>query len=161
MDFPTVDNVTQPYVKFCQENGLEIGKVPTSREEMGLQQEMLMREKAPQLFQNIINPSVNDLPADVKLRYQSQQFWTEDIKPLRDAGFTGVAENLEKQVQEARRIIEEKKLEEMKVRNKARDEAIRNRPSGFHPAKNIDFNSAEAAKARRDWGLSDDIGLGR
>ena len=27
--------------------------------------------------------------------------------------------------------------------------------------KNIDFNSPEAQKARREWGLSDDIGLGR
>ena len=35
-----------------------------------------------------------------------------------------------------------------------------NRPVGFHPTKNIDFNSASAAKARRDWNLSDDIGLG-
>ena len=49
----------------------------------------------------------------------------------------------------------------MTARNNAREEAIRNKPQGFHPTKNIDFNSPEAQKARRDWGLSDDIGLGR
>ena len=58
-------------------------------------------------------------------------------------------------------IKKEKKLQEMAARNKAREEAIRNRPVGFHPIKNIDFNSPEAQKARRDWGLNDDIGLGR
>ena len=47
------------------------------------------------------------------------------------------------------------------ARNDARDKAIREKPVGFHPTKNIDFNSPEAAKARRQWGLSDDIGLGR
>ena len=50
MDLPIADNVTQPYVSFCQENGLPVGKVPTSREEMGLQQEMMMRESAPHLY---------------------------------------------------------------------------------------------------------------
>ena len=161
MDLPIIDNVTEPYVKFCQKNNLKIGKVPTSKEEMGLAQEMLMREQAPELFQNIVKPSVNDLPADTKLRYQSQQFWIDDIKPLQDAGFTGTAAGLERQVLEGKQIAEAKKLEEMKARNKAREEAIRNKPVGFHPTKNIDFNSPEAQKARRDWGLSDDIGLGR
>ena len=61
----------------------------------------------------------------------------------------------------AREQIELQKLAEMKARNDARDKAIREKPVGFHPTKNIDFNSPEAQKARRDWGLSDDIGLGR
>ena len=61
----------------------------------------------------------------------------------------------------AQRMIEENKLKEMAARNKAREEAIRNIPVGFHPTKNLDFNSPEAQKARRDWCLSDDIGLGR
>ena len=60
----------------------------------------------------------------------------------------------------AQRMIEENKLKEMAARNKAREEAIRNKPQGFHPTKNISFNSPEAQKARRQWGLSDDIGLG-
>ena len=158
MDFPIVDNITEPYVKFCQENGLPVGKVPTSREEMGLQQELIMRESAPELFQNIVKPNANDLPADTKLRFQSGQFWVEDIGPLQEAGFTGTAAGLERQVEEGRRIAEAKKLEEMKLRNKKREEAIRNKPVGFHPSRNIDFNSPEAVKARRQWGLSDEIG---
>ena len=85
----------------------------------------------------------------------------EDVAPLERAGFTGSAANMRKQIEEGRRIIEEQKLAEMTARNNAREEAIRNKPQGFHPTKNIDFNSPEAQKARRDWGLSDDIGLGR
>lgn len=136
MDLPIVDNVTQPYVSFCQENGLPVGKVPTSREEMGLQQEMMMRESAPHLYQNIVKPNPNDLPADVKLRYQSGNFWTDDIKTLDKAGFTGTASNLRKQVLEAQNIIEQNKLAEMKARNDARDKANRKkakRISGITP----------------------------
>ena len=119
---------------------------------------MLMREKAPHLFQNIVKPNPNDLPADLKLRYQSGNFWTDDITALEKAGFCGTASNLRQQVLEAQNIIEQNKLAEMKKRNEARDKAIRERPSGFHPTKNIDFYSPEAVKARRQWGLSDDIG---
>ena len=158
MDLPIADNVTQPYVSFCKENGLPVGKVPTSREEMGLQQEMMMRESAPHLYQNIVKPNPNDLPADVKLRYQSGNFWTEDVQVLDKCGFTGTAANLKKQVLEAQNIIEQNKLAEMKARNDARAKANREKPSGFHPTKNIDFYSPEAVKARRQWGLSDDIG---
>jgi len=158
MDLPIVDNITEPYVKFCQENGLKVGKVPTSKEEMGLQQELLMRETAPALFQNIVKPNPNDLPADIKLRYQSGNFWVEDVQALQDAGFTQTAANLQNQILEGKRLIEQKKLEELTARNNARDKALRNKPSGFHPTKNIDFNSPEAVKARRAWGLSDDIG---
>ena len=46
------------------------------------------------------------------------------------------------------------------ARNEARVKANRDRPSGFHPNKNIDYNSPEAVKACRQLGLSDDIGLG-
>ena len=48
----------------------------------------------------------------------------------------------------------------MMARNEARVKANRDRPSGFHPNKNIDYNSPEAVKACRQLGLSDDIGLG-
>ena len=158
MDLPIVDNITEPYVKFCQENGLKVCKVPTNKKEMGLQQELMMRESAPELFQNIVKPSVNDLPADTKLRYQSQQFWIEDIKPLQEAGFTGVAAGLVRQVEEGKAIAEAKKLEEMKQRNAEVAKRNANKPVGFHPTRNIDFNSAEAVRARRQWGLSDNIG---
>ena len=79
MDLPIIDN-SAAYVKFCQKNNLKIGKVPTSKEEMGLAQEMLMREQYTRTIPKYKNP-VDDLPADTKLRYQSQKFWIDDIDP--------------------------------------------------------------------------------
>ena len=119
-----------------------------------------MKEYNPHLYQNITQPDPSELPADVLLRYNAGNLWVEDVAPLERAGFTGSAANMRKQIEEGRRIIEEQKLAEMTARNNAREEAIRNKPQGFHPTKNISFNSPEAQKARREWGLSDDIGLG-
>ena len=58
----------------------------------------------------------------------------------------------ERQVLEGKQIAEAKKLEEMKVRNKAREEAIRNKPVGFHPTKNIDFNCLKPKKPEGNGG---------
>ena len=121
---------------------------------------MALKQYNPQLLQNITAPDPDDLPADVAQRYKLIS-WTEDVKALEDGGFYGTAANMKTEMLNAQRMIEENKLKEMAARNKARDKAIREKPVGFHPTKNIDFNSPEAQKARRDWGLSDDIGLGR
>ena len=48
----------------------------------------------------------------------------------------------------------------MQSSNEARDKAIREKKAGFTPDRNIGFNDPSAIKARREWGLSDDIGLG-
>ena len=160
MDLPIIDN-TAAYIEVCNAAGLPINKVPKKGDKIDLAYEMAMKEYNPHLYQNITAPDPSELPADVLLRYNAGNLWIEDVAPLERAGFTGSAANMRKQIEEGRRLIEEQKLKEMTERNNARDEAIRNKPQGFHPAKNIDFNSPEAQKARRDWGLTDDIGLGR
>ena len=55
-------------------------------------------------------------------------------------------------------MIEENKLKEMQQKTKL-EEAIREKP-GFRNKK-YRFQLTRSPKARRDWGLSDDIGLGR
>ena len=160
MDLPIIDN-TSAYIDVCEKAGLPINKVPKKGDKIELAYEMAMKEYNPHLYQNITAPDPSELPVDVLLRYNAGSLWIEDVAPLERAGFTGSAANMRKQIEEGRRLIEEQKLKEMTERNNARDEAIRNKPQGFHPAKNIDFNSPEAQKARRDWGLTDDIGLGR
>ena len=155
-----IDN-TSAYIDVCNKAGLPINKVPRKGEKIDLAYEMAMKEYNPHLYQNITAPDPSELPADVLDRHNRQAYWTTDVEALEANGFTGTAANLRKQMEEGRRQIEEQKLAEMKARNDARDKAIAERPQGFHPAKNIDFNSPEAQKARRDWGLSDDIGLGR
>ena len=155
-----IDN-TSAYIAVCRKAGLPINKMPKKGEKIELAYEMAMKEFNPYLYQNLVQPDPTELPADVLDRHNRQAYWTTDVKALEENGFTGTAANLRKQMEEGRRQIEEQKLAEMKARNDARDKAIRERPVGFHPIKNIDFNSPEAEKARRDWGLDDSIGLGR
>ena len=160
MELPRIDN-TAEYVEVCKKAGLPINKVPKKGEEIGLSYLMALKEYNPHLLQNITAPDPDDLPADVAQRYKAGTLWTDDIKALEEGGFYGTSSNMKAEMMNAQRMIEENKLKEMKARNDARDKAIREKPVGFHPTKNIDFNSPEAQKARRDWGLSDDIGLGR
>ena len=160
MDLPIIDN-TAAYIDVCEKAGLPINKMPKKGDDIPLAYEMAMKEFNPYLYQNLVQPDPTELPADVAQRYKTNSLWTEDVKALEDGGFYGTAANMKTEMLNAQRMIEENKLKEMAARNKAREEAIRNKPQGFHPTKNIDFNSPEAAKARRQWGLSDDIGLGR
>ena len=155
-----IDN-TSAYIDCCKKAGLPINKVPKKGEQIELSYLMALKQYNPQLLQNITAPDPDDLPADVAQRYKAGTLWTDDIKALEEGGFYGTSSNMKAEMLNAQRMIEENKLKEMAARNKAREEAIRNKPVGFHPTKNIDFNSPEAQKARRDWGLSDDIGLGR
>ena len=160
MELPRIDN-TAAYVEVCKKAGLPINKVPRKGEKIELSYLMALKQYNPQLLQNITAPDPDDLPADVAQRYKAGTLWTDDIKALEEGGFYGTSSNMKAEMLNAQRMIEENKLKEMAARNNAREEAIRNKPVGFHPTKNIDFNSPEAQKARRDWGLSDDIGLGR
>ena len=155
-----IDN-TSAYIDCCKKAGLPINKVPKKGEQIELSYLMALKQYNPQLLQNITAPDPDDLPADVAQRYKAGTLWTDDIKALEEGGFYGTSSNMKAEMLNAQRMIEENKLKEMKARNDARDKAIREKPVGFHPTKNIDFNSPEAQKARRDWGLSDDIGLGR
>ena len=157
MELPIIDD-TQNFIRFCQKANLPITEMPEKGEKMNITYEAAMKELDPYLYERLTKQG--KLKADVLDRHQRQAYWTTDVEELEAKGYTGVAANLRKQIEEGRRINEENKLREMMARNQARDEAIRNRPSGFHPTKNIDFNSPEARKARRQWGLSDDIGLG-
>ena len=155
-----IDN-TSAYIDVCKKAGLPINKVPKKGEQIELSYLMALKQYNPQLLQNITVPDPDDLPADVSQRYKTNSLWTDDVKALEEGGFYGTAANMKAEMVNAQRMIEENKLKEMTARNNAREKAIREKPVGFHPQKNIDFNSPEAAKARRQWGLSDDIGLGR
>ena len=160
MEIPTIDN-TDAYIDVCKKAGLPVNKLPKKGDKLDLAYEIAMKEINPHLYQNLMSPSPDDLPADVAKRYKQGLMWVDDLKAYEDCGFTGTAANIRKAMEQAQSELIAKKTAEMKARNDARDEAFRNKPKGFTPAKNIDFNSPEAARARRDWNLSDDIGLCR
>jgi hypothetical protein len=149
MEFPMIDE-TQNYISFCQKAGLPINEVPEKGKPMGMTYEIAMREIDPYLYERLTEQG--KLKADVLDRHQRQAYWTDDVKELEAKGYTGVAANLRKQIEEGRRINEENKLKEMIARNEARDKANRERPVGFQALPPL---SPEAiARARQQWGIT-------
>jgi len=141
---------TQNYISFCQKAGLPINEVPEKGKPMGMTYEIAMREIDPYLYERLTEQG--KLKADVLDRHQRQAYWTDDVKELEAKGYTGVAANLRKQIEEGRRINEENKLKEMIARNEARDKANRERPVGFQALPPL---SPEAiARARQQWGIT-------
>ena len=143
------------YVSFCQKADLPITELPTKGKPMDMTYELAMKNIDPYLYERLTTQK--PLRADVAVRHKTGNYWIEDVKELEQKGYTGVAENLRKQITEGQRLIQEQKLQEMIERNEARDKA---RIEESKKPKNIDFNSPSAVRARRDWKLSDDIGLG-
>ncbi len=135
--------------------------VPASLEELDFTEKVVLQDwEGGVLYQNMFRKT-DALPADVLARHlDGGRYNVGDEVALRAAGFTADAARIEGQILAAKNMIEENKLAEMKARNDAREEEIRNRPSGFHPTKNISFNDPSAIAARRQYGLSDDIGAG-
>ena len=159
MELPTIDN-TDAYIDVCKKAGLPVNKLPKKGDKLDLAYEIAMKEINPALYQNIMSPSADDLPADVSKRYKQGLMWIDDLKAYEDNGFTGTAKNIRDAIAEAQtqKMINETKA--MQERNAARDEAIRNKPSGFTPQKNISFWDPSAVAFRRQNGISDDVGAG-
>ncbi len=159
MELPTIDN-TDAYIDVCKKAGLPVNKLPKKGDKLDLAYEIAMKELNPALYQNLMSPSPDDLPADVAKRYKQGLMWIDDLKAYEDNGFTGTAANIRKAMEQAQSELIAKKTAEMKARNDARDEAQRNKPSGFTPAKNISFWDPSAVAFRRQHNISDDVGAG-
>ena len=159
MDYPMIDN-TDAYIAVCEKANLPINKVPKKGDDIPLAYEMAMKELNPHLYQNIVSPDPDDLPADVAKRFKQGMMWIDDLKAYEANGFTGTAANIRKAMEQAQSELIAKKTAEMKARNDARDEAQRNKPSGFTPAKNISFWDPSAVAFRRQHNISDDVGAG-
>tara|TARA_Y100001968_G_C19138682_1_gene610334 strand:- start:66 stop:545 length:480 start_codon:yes stop_codon:yes gene_type:complete len=151
MNFAKVD-YTEDYIKFCTEAGLPIGKLPKSKKDMGLDEQLLMQDKAPHLYQNLCNPDPSELPADVAQRYRKGIQWVSDVQILEDAGFTGTAANMKKAIDEAKQTMIEKDLAEMAAKNDQVAAYNRDRPKGLAFAEQL---SPEAvARNRAAYGLT-------
>ena len=154
MNFPSTINYDQAYVDFCNRNGLTVGVTPKSAKDMGLQMEMIMREEDPYLFQNLTNPDPSNLPADVKIRHQKQQYWTSDIDALQEAGFTGAAEHIKSEMAQSRQELFDKKIAESQKQQQieqAKIKAWQDLPLG-HPEKQPSPESVQ--RARASWGIT-------
>ena len=135
--------------------------VPKSINDLNFTEKTVLQDwEGGVLYQNLFR-KVDGLPADVLERHlDGGRYNVGDQTALRAAGFTADAARVEGQILAAKNKIEEDKLAEMKARNDAREEEIRNKPVGFHPTKNISFWDPSAVAFRRQHGISDDIGAG-
>ena len=130
MEIPTIDN-TDAYIDVCKKAGLPVNKLPKKGDKLDLAYEMAMKEINPHLYQNLMSPSPDDLPADVAKRYKQGLMWTSDLQAYEENGFTGTASNIRKEMDQARQMMIDQQTAEMKARNEARDEYHRNRPKGM------------------------------
>jgi len=145
-------NYTSQYVAFCQKAGLPINEVPEPGKKMDFTYEVAMKEIDPYLYQNLTSPKSSSLKADTRSRYEKGIMWTSDLEEYRAKGFTGVAKNIETEMNKAREMMEQQKLAEMKARNDARDKAIREKKPGFGSLPPLSPESI--ARARQEWGIS-------
>ena len=151
MDYPMIDN-TDAYIAVCEKANLPINKVPKKGDDIPLAYEMAMKELNPHLYQNIVSPDPDDLPADVAKRFKQGMMWIDDLKAYEDNGFTGTAANIRKAMEQAQSELIAKKTAEMKARNDKHAENMRNRPKGIQHMPPL---SPEAiARARAQWGIT-------
>ncbi len=154
MEFPQIDN-TAEYVEFMQKNfpNKKIGKMPKSAKDIELAVRMEMENTAPHLLQRIINPKPEDtLPADVLNRYRQNQLWVDDIPIYRQAGFSGLAANMQRDVEAAEKMILDKKIAESKAKNDAVANFHANRPKGMQHMPPLSQEQIMAARER--WGIT-------
>ena len=145
-------NYTDQYVAFCQKANLPINEVPTSADDMGLTYKIAMQEIAPHLYQNLAQPKVSSLKADVRSRYEKGIMWTSDLEEYQAKGFAGTAKNIAIEMDKAREMMKQQELKEMTERNNKREEEIRNKKPGFGALPPLSPESI--ARARAEWGIS-------
>ena len=126
--------------------------IPKKLEDLGLMEQMAMRTEAPELFQNLYKSDYSAMPADVATRLRNNQLWTEDVEVLEKYGWTAKAKEMRGQIEEAQRLILEKKIQETAERNAAREKAIREKPKGFPGLAPL--SQEQIMKARQEWGIS-------
>tara|TARA_R100000654_G_scaffold18203_2_gene38096 strand:+ start:155 stop:643 length:489 start_codon:yes stop_codon:yes gene_type:complete len=130
--------------------------LPKKLDDIGLMEQIALRENDPILFQNLFRSDYSAMPADVATRLRNNALWTEDIEVLEKFGWTAKAKEMRAQVAEAERIILERKVAEAAERNAERDrklEAYKN----LDPMQKLAMNPpspAAIAQAREQWGIT-------
>ena len=126
--------------------------LPKKLEDLGMLEQMAMREEAPELFQNLFRSDYSAMPSDVATRLRNNQLWAGDEVVLEKYGWTAKAKEMRAEIERAQQLILEKKIQESKERNDARAKAIREKPSGF--AGLPPLSQDQIMRARQEWGIS-------
>ena len=126
--------------------------LPKKLEDLGLMEQLAMREESPELFQNLFKSDYSAMPSDVATRLRNNTLWAGDEVVLEKYGWTAKAKEMRAQIEEGKRLAVEKKIQEMAERNAAREKAIREKPTGFQGLAPL--SPQAIAKAREKWGIS-------
>ena len=151
MELPIVDH-TDAYIDVCRKAGLPVNKLPKKGDDIPLAYEIAMKELNPALYQNLMSPSPDDLPADVSKRYKQGLMWIGDLKAYEDCGFTGTAKQIRDAIAEAQTQKMINETEAMRKRTEARDKAIREKPTGFKGLAPL--SPEQIMRARQEWGIT-------
>ena len=130
--------------------------VPKKLDDLSITAREAMRMENPILFQNLFRQQdINQMPADVAGRMQNQTFWASDIPILRQFGYEHQARELEKQIEEGRRVIMEQKIEASRQRTAANEKRLKEWQN-MSPMQKMLMNppSPEAVqRCREQWGI--------
>ena len=126
--------------------------LPKKLDDIGLIEQIALRENDPILFQNLFRSDYSAMPADVATRLRNNALWTEDIEVLEKFGWTAKAQEMRAQIEEGKRLALEKKTQEMAERNAQRDKAIREKPTGFKGLAPL--SPEQIMRARQEWGIT-------
>ena len=157
MDFPTV-NYDQAFVNFYSQAfpDRSIPPTPQSKKEISLEVEMAMRSVEPKLYQNLCKPNPNSLPADLKLRRQSGNYWTSDVEVLEANGFTGDAAVLKSRIAAAQDQLLEQQIQDSMAKNNAREAQLKKQAgmSGWKRMMMKERTAEEIAASRAEYGIT-------
>ncbi len=126
--------------------------LPKKLDDLGLMEQLAMREESPELFQNLFKSDYSSMPADVATRLRNNTLWAGDEVVLDKYGWTAKAKEMRGQIEEGRRLAMEKKIAESAERNRIREEQIKNKPPGFQGLAPL--SQEQIMKARQEWGIS-------
>ena len=131
--------------------------LPKKLDDLGMMEQLALREESPELFQNLFKSDYSAMPADVATRLRNNTLWAGDEVVLEKYNWTAKAKEMRGQIEEAQNLILQKRIQESAERNAAREKA---RLEESRTPKNISFNDPSAVNFRRQHNLSDDIGFG-
>ena len=126
--------------------------LPKKLDDLGLMEQLAMREESPELFQNLFKSDYSSMPVDVATRLRNNTLWAGDEVVLDKYGWTAKAKEMRGHIEEGRRLAMEKKIAETAERNRIREEQIKNKSTGFQGLAPL--SQEQIMKARQEWGIS-------
>ena len=150
---------TEQFVSFWKRNFPDVNcpPFPKSKDQLSLGVQLLMRDEAPQLWQNLFAQSSQNLPADTELRRQRGELLPSDEQALLDADLDAEAAECRKlgeQIQQLKSAKEAELGRKRYLEEKKRQEAWSNADYSSRLAMSP-LTPQAIQQAKREWGISE------